>query len=287
MTRRGLTLIELLIVIAIICIIAAILFPVFVKAREDSRAAQCSSNLKQLGIALIQYNQDYDELEPCGIDQYDRMNGWASEIYSYVKSSAVYICPDDPTPNAGASYGVNAQLGGKDGGIGHAPAPIQLNQLADPSKTVMYFEVQNDQFFDPSVQGINSSNGDWYSATFAKDASGYGTGGDTETGNDPNGQNSQNGVTSIVGQPGVLQYATGKMLNSIGNNFTALTGRHRGGSNFEFCDGHVRWLRGTSVSAGYAVNWGQTDFCGQSTPSAVAAEVACPNNKIVATFSTK
>ena len=58
------TLIELLVVIAIIAILAAILFPVFAQAREKARAASCLSNLKQIGLALMMYVQDYDELLP-------------------------------------------------------------------------------------------------------------------------------------------------------------------------------------------------------------------------------
>jgi prepilin-type N-terminal cleavage/methylation domain-containing protein/prepilin-type processing-associated H-X9-DG protein len=60
--RRGFTLIELLVVIAIIAILAAILFPVFAQAREKARSALCVSNLKQLGLALVMYRQDYDEM---------------------------------------------------------------------------------------------------------------------------------------------------------------------------------------------------------------------------------
>src|SRR5687767_16034754 len=62
--KRGFTLIELLVVIAIIAIIAAILFPVFARARENARRSACSSNMKQLGLAVIQYAQDYDEIMP-------------------------------------------------------------------------------------------------------------------------------------------------------------------------------------------------------------------------------
>jgi prepilin-type N-terminal cleavage/methylation domain-containing protein/prepilin-type processing-associated H-X9-DG protein len=65
-TRRGFTLIELLVVIAIIAILAAILFPVFAQAREKARQTSCISNLKQIGLATLQYAQDYDETYPNG-----------------------------------------------------------------------------------------------------------------------------------------------------------------------------------------------------------------------------
>ena len=58
--RRGFTLIELLVVIAINAILSAILFPVFAKAQEQARQPSCLSNVKQLGLAMMQYSQDRD-----------------------------------------------------------------------------------------------------------------------------------------------------------------------------------------------------------------------------------
>jgi prepilin-type N-terminal cleavage/methylation domain-containing protein len=64
--KNAFTLIELLVVIAIIAILAAILFPVFAQARERARAITCTSNLKQIGLGIDMYVQDYDETFPCG-----------------------------------------------------------------------------------------------------------------------------------------------------------------------------------------------------------------------------
>ncbi len=63
-SSHGFTLIELLVVIAIIAILAAILFPVFAQAREKARSISCLSNTKQLGLSVMMYVQDYDEMYP-------------------------------------------------------------------------------------------------------------------------------------------------------------------------------------------------------------------------------
>jgi prepilin-type N-terminal cleavage/methylation domain-containing protein/prepilin-type processing-associated H-X9-DG protein len=94
-TRDGFTLIELLVVIAIIAILAAILFPVFARARENARRASCMSNLKQIGLGIMQYTQDYDE-KMVKTGTYDPNDyQWADVVFPYVKSTQIFTCPSD------------------------------------------------------------------------------------------------------------------------------------------------------------------------------------------------
>ncbi|MEN6303655.1 MAG: DUF1559 domain-containing protein, partial [Armatimonadia bacterium] len=101
--KRGFTLIELLVVIAIIAILAAILFPVFAKAREKARQTSCLNNEKQLGTAILQYCQDYDEHFPkcytgengggSAVRWYYYSPAYQGSIMPYVKNKQVFVCP--------------------------------------------------------------------------------------------------------------------------------------------------------------------------------------------------
>jgi prepilin-type N-terminal cleavage/methylation domain-containing protein len=102
--KKGFTLIELLVVIAIIAILAAILFPVFARAREKARQASCSSNLKQIGLGMQMYAQDYDGMiiAHCmgcgGVQDITPRQGEGgaqalSYYYPYIKNEQVYQCP--------------------------------------------------------------------------------------------------------------------------------------------------------------------------------------------------
>jgi prepilin-type N-terminal cleavage/methylation domain-containing protein/prepilin-type processing-associated H-X9-DG protein len=136
--RKGFTLIELLVVIAIIAILAAILFPVFAKVREKARQTSCASNMRQLGLGVLQYIQDNDEKFPVVWDNRHNLGGgdtdinWGQEIYPYVNSLQVFVCPSNvtaaevvgsghfmgngfgdetPASNIPVSYSMNGDLG--------------------------------------------------------------------------------------------------------------------------------------------------------------------------------
>src|SRR5437870_6994180 len=86
--ERGFTLIELLVVIAISAVLAAILFPVFAQARDKARQASCASNMKQLGLAVFMYAQDYDERMPSV--------HWGAYYYAvqpYMRNNQMWSCP--------------------------------------------------------------------------------------------------------------------------------------------------------------------------------------------------
>ncbi|HEY3329623.1 MAG TPA: DUF1559 domain-containing protein [Capsulimonadaceae bacterium] len=210
--KSGFTLIELLVVIAIIAILAAILFPVFAKAREKARQVTCNSNLKQMGLGLLQYAQDYDEFLPCG--RAAGGQGWAAQVYPYLKTWNLFQCPDDSfVPGNTAwlpiSYAINQNANAPSGAMNPAP----LSRFTSPSKTVLIFEI----------------NGGTLYSTFANETgspAGYGY-----TGGNPNG---------------ATGYSTGNMGNRVftGNHEP----RHVDGSTFLAGDGHTKFLSGEKVS---------------------------------------
>ncbi len=178
--KTAFTLIELLVVITIIAILAAILFPVFARARENARRASCMSNMKQIGLGILQYTQDYDERYPkplsgdwgngSGVsgfqlqtdpsmpgakfqntdnagDAWNNPNAyvktWMDFAYPYVKSTQIFVCPsqqDGPRSN----YGYSAAIGGvyrpEFSGGTSRQIPMALAEMPNPAEALMVLD---------------------------------------------------------------------------------------------------------------------------------------------------
>jgi prepilin-type N-terminal cleavage/methylation domain-containing protein/prepilin-type processing-associated H-X9-DG protein len=231
--RHGFTLIELLVVIAIIAILAAILLPVFASARENARKASCENNLKQLGIASVAYTQDYDEVvlsykNLTGAVTDSNYSGWAGLLYSYVKSTGVYKCPDDPTlPLAANALQVPVSYCANKNTIGQ-----NLALFNAPAVTVLLFEVNNNVAVVSNAAERSSAVGYCQAGPIT----------DSSAGNTC-------GVTPAVAS----LYATGLFSGrTFGPNLITTNNgcEHSAGSNFLAMDGHVKFLRPTQVTSG-------------------------------------
>jgi prepilin-type N-terminal cleavage/methylation domain-containing protein/prepilin-type processing-associated H-X9-DG protein len=228
--QAAFTLIELLVVIAIIAILAAILFPVFASAREKARAISCVSNMKQLGLAELQYTQDNNEGSP--IQEYPstvnphyfgnpgvtyQMFGWADAIFPYVKSAQVYLCPDEPQ---GPAY--NATNGNNE------------NQETGWTDYAMnrWITYQNGTFT------INAQFS-WPASTYLLlEGRPYTT----------------NACLAETSTWGYTDNMANELNGTVGNSLRA----HTNGSNYLFCDGHVKWQSAQSVGGGASTSGATT-----------------------------
>lgn len=246
---RGLTLIELLIVIAILLILAGVLFPVFARAREGARRSACNSNLKQLGLCMLQYLQDYDEAlvransgpsvgGNAGVKPSDPTTGdykWMDALYPYTRTTAVFDCPSGPQDNerryvyyrdlsgptstAYGSYAIN--MGYIYGANGLWPSPTEswsgrtytsLVSIAAPSTTAWIFE--NHNLPAPATTDCIAQGNCYCFFVSAEDA---------------------------VVRPTVPDLP--------GNAQTSIYGRHLATTNVLFCDGHVKALPLPAIAA--------------------------------------
>ncbi len=216
MKKSAFTLIELLVVIAIIAILAAILFPAFARARENARKASCMSNLKQIGLGIMQYTQDYDERFPMryygGAGGRQEANTWRRVIMPYVKSTQLFQCPSNTRNNVFADDSTDGTNGTVDN-----MRPAGLNPATDP------------RFF--RSYAINGAN------TFG--------------GTPPSEYNRAAALAEMVSSAEIVLVTemgqgrgfTGDM-GAATNWGTAESFRgHMGTVNFLFCDGHVKAMK--------------------------------------------
>ena len=225
MRHRGFTLIELLVVIAIIAILAAILFPVFAQARDKARGSQCLSNVRQIGMAMMQYAQDYDEVLPRTWYSPDGNNGWQDSnpaigqykwmdaVYPYVKNDGVFTCPSDTS--ARRDYVPFQKLTGKSKAYGSyaiSAAYYRPGDDVDPPNSNYSYSITMPQIVVPA-DTVWIAEANWYEFYWATRAE----------------------------HPAVVQTTTPRWLPSRTSTLgDGIFERHQRKLNVIFCDGHVK-----------------------------------------------
>jgi prepilin-type N-terminal cleavage/methylation domain-containing protein/prepilin-type processing-associated H-X9-DG protein len=238
--RRGFTLIELLVVIAIIAILAAILFPVFAQAREKARQTSCTSNLKQLGLGISMYAQDYDEMFPRGNQDVDLANCnaasggcwypsgnssllfWPQLAQAYIKNFGIMTCPSGDSASRNFAYyghyGSNRYVMRRRPASGDGNSATMASLVA-PASTFLCFDSGSysiDARGDALISGntVNQRGNFWY-IPGSGDASG-----------------------KAAAAPALIDSFLQQDYKS---------GRHFGGINMTYADGHVKYVKTTLV----------------------------------------
>lgn len=110
--KRAFTLIELLVVIAIIAILAAILFPVFAQAKAAGQATGCLSNQRNLGVAMLLYQADYEDAFPlAAYPEGDGFKLWLDLVDPYVKNKQVWLCPGSQVSRTDTTGAITSHFG--------------------------------------------------------------------------------------------------------------------------------------------------------------------------------
>lgn len=260
--RRAFTLVELLVVVAILAILAVVLAPVFAQAREQARAYICLANMRQIGMATTLYQQDYDEMYASAA--WTRY-GWIPDVHrSYLTSWTVWRCPSDPAARAW------------DGVWGSPSFRVRTSYMWNA------YVFQGDPY--TWQRGIYAATVQ-YPTMLAVWAEGYANAGwlsDAAPLSDPDPA------------AAYIHNAYGDSLNAARYDPTAaacpeshafhLDVRHSGGGNYIFADGHAKWLLPDAFKVAALYASGGRIVSDPSDPfvtngarwAAISHEVACP-----------
>ena len=236
--RTGFTLIELLVVIAIIAILAAILFPVFAQAREKARQTACLSNMKQIGLGITMYVQDYDETYPMGqrtddvewttlIQPYMKngnKNGMVSsgtDAYNY--SGGIYSCPSFPESLQTSQYKVRSDIFPYPQSGAYPYGTYTMANVGEPSNKIGLTE-----------GGVNGSGANNWGYAFWCPTEWYWVSDKTATGTDPAKNFSMDRTKADCD----FDRYSGKTDWMSCNQFPRY--RHSNATNVIYLDGHVK-----------------------------------------------
>ncbi len=227
-TRSAFTLIELLVVIAIIAILAAILFPVFARARENARRSSCTSNLKQIGLGILQYAQDYDEKYPMSYSNGGAGGApalpWQVLTQPYLKSTQIFACPSN-TDNTNSVLGTGGTTG-----VAAVPRSYACNGTGNA--TFAATDIPGPVDARPMNQALSGTTIYGGASLAAVDSSATTL---------LVGEHTGTGTPHIAAVNNHIANAAGT-VNYITN--------HLGTSNWLYCDGHVKSLKPTATISG-------------------------------------
>jgi prepilin-type N-terminal cleavage/methylation domain-containing protein/prepilin-type processing-associated H-X9-DG protein len=220
--RNGFTLIELLVVVAIIAILAAILFPVFAQAREKARQTTCTSNVKNLGLAVMLYTQDYDDTYPPV--WYNPDGHWANDIIPYIGqggdgpkklwTKGIMHCPSAGID--GWAYALSTALSAWDAKL-NAWNGLPTSVVSHPAGVIMIAEA-------PQVK-------DWLACSAHLDADVNSWGGPNGNGLEVKGYEDKDGIP----------------VSRTNGVYSLPRYRHSGGCLIAWADGHASWKRKGSL----------------------------------------
>jgi prepilin-type N-terminal cleavage/methylation domain-containing protein len=178
-SRKGFTLIELLVVIGIVAVLAAILFPVFAKARSKAQQTKCLSNLRQMGMALAMYVDDHEGVYPYDLKPrapagpgsapaYDGTNKWdASPVVAvlsrYLRSAELPFCPDRPVRIADlgplTNYEFNGFIALNDSPLAPHTGPVRQCNIVNPSQVLAFEDYSTDQRYHAGFRNFALCDG--------------------------------------------------------------------------------------------------------------------------------